>query len=141
MMRKPEQLYNTLQTLGIEIPSEEDEEAESNLELEEPDFGSDNAIRARIANEIIVDDDPVHTYLREIGRVQLLTSEQEVWLSTQLSASDVLAELTNEAVGSGVPFPRATAHVRNYEQLLLAWDEALIESQEINVDLPDLSSA
>ncbi|MCA9979547.1 MAG: hypothetical protein KDD89_01890, partial [Anaerolineales bacterium] len=134
-----EKLYNTLQAMGIDIPSEDDEDEELDLDAEEPDFGSDNAIRARIANEIIIDDDPVHTYLREIGRVQLLTSEQEVWLSTQLAASEALAQLTNLAVENGEPQPRVAAHIRNYEKLLKAWDEASTESQEIQVDLPDLS--
>jgi RNA polymerase primary sigma factor len=140
-----EQLYTTLQNIGIDLPNasvEHDDLAldlDFDLDLEEPDFGTDTAFRGRITNEIIVDDDPVHTYLREIGRVPLLTSEQEVWLSTQLAASELLAKLTNQAIAEGLPNPRATVHQRNYEGLLAAWQTASQDSQTIKVDLPDLS--
>ena len=36
------------------------------------------------------EDDPVHTYLKEIGQVPLLTAEQEIWLATQMQAARVL---------------------------------------------------
>ncbi len=141
-----EKLYTSLQNIGIDIASPgaradldlADLDLDD-LDLEEPDFGSDNTIRSRITNEVIVDDDPVHTYLREIGRVSLLTSEQEVWLSTQLAASEMLAKLTNQAVADGLSNPRVTAHTLNYQSLLAAWHKAVKESQEINVALPDLS--
>ena len=32
----------------------------------------------------------VHTYLKEIGQVPLLTAEQEIWLATQMQALRVL---------------------------------------------------
>lgn len=135
-----EQLYTTLQTMGIDIPSEDGEEEAFDLDAEEPDFGTDTTIRARIANEVIIDDDPVHTYLREIGRVQLLTSEQEVWLSTQLAASELLAKLTKQAVeDDALTNPRVAVHLQNYENLLAAWDEAIVASQNLKVALPDLS--
>ena len=40
------------------------------------------------------EDDPVHTYLKEIGQVPLLKSKQEIWLSTQLKAATELDRLT-----------------------------------------------
>ena len=39
------------------------------------------------------EDDPVHTYLKEIGKVPLLAPKQEIWLSTQLAAAGVLEEI------------------------------------------------
>src|SRR5512145_2869325 len=38
-------------------------------------------------------DDPVRMYLKEIGQVRLLETQQEVWLAIQMSASGYLARL------------------------------------------------
>jgi RNA polymerase primary sigma factor len=52
------------------------------------------------------EDDPVHTYLKEIGQVPLLTAEQEIWLATQMQALRVLERL-NQDVGLSRPNGRA----------------------------------
>src|SRR5512135_2734345 len=38
-------------------------------------------------------DDPVRMYLKEIGQVRLLDTQQEVWLAIQMSASRYLEQL------------------------------------------------
>ncbi len=43
-----------------------------------------------------IEDDPVRMYLKEIGRVELLESEQEFWLATQISAATLHDELSGE---------------------------------------------
>ena len=70
-----------------------------------------------VSGIVIIDDDPVHTYLREIGRVPLLTAEQEVWLSTQLAAAAVLENLTNISMETGSHAPRHDALINNFESL------------------------
>lgn len=138
-----EQLYSKLQSLGITIPSgmgEEQEEDDFDLN---DDFFDDTreevASRRRKANEMIVDDDPVHTYLREIGRVSLLTTEQEVWLSTQLAAAAILETLTNEAIAQEVDEPRYHVQQENYANSLTYWQKATQASRAIDVDLPNLA--
>ncbi|MCB0032446.1 MAG: RNA polymerase sigma factor RpoD [Anaerolineales bacterium] len=139
-----EQLYSNLQELGIDIPNDMDDAEDDDLsEFDDDDDSISSIIQSKTLSkaraEVIVDDDPVHTYLREIGRVDLLTTEQEVWLSTQLAAAAVLEVLTREAVESGTRTPRFQAQASNFEDLEENWDDALVASQEIDVDLPDLS--
>lgn len=153
-----EQLYAELQNLGIDLPTEieevleeaEDEEAEEaedefeeidEDELDELDEVEEGVItrRGRSAGDMVVDDDPVHTYLREIGRVQLLTSEQEVWLASQLAAAEYLEKLTAAALQANVPAPRVKALLDNHQNLLTSWQGSVTASKGIQVELPDLS--
>ncbi len=86
-----------------------------------------------------VEDDPVHTYLREIGQVPLLAAEQEIWLSTQLSAVNTLERLKAESgqVGDDEQAQEARrmhAMLKNYSTLLQSWQNVLQASQELQVE-------
>lgn len=76
----PEQIdkiYETLEALNIEIMGEIEEEEETEVDLSVP--------------EGIAIDDPVRMYLKEIGKVPLLNSEQEVALAKRIEAGDEYA--------------------------------------------------
>jgi RNA polymerase primary sigma factor len=141
-----ELLYERLQKLNIRIVSENgetlDDPGEStglmaivddDLEIDDDDddFGG-----------IIVEDDPVHTYLKEIGQVPLLTAEQEIWLATQMSAALVLDRLTRDAAADlGADDQdqlRARTMATNYANFLENWTCAKEASGVIGVDPPEL---
>jgi RNA polymerase primary sigma factor len=135
-----DKLYEQLQRLGIRVVGQADvgdeEESDSGalLETEEDGDESDSDYYAVEAG-----DDPVHTYLKEIGQVPLLTAEQEIWLSTQLAAASILESLTAEVMAESkenVPFRTIIA---DYHTLLDSWQKANMYSQAIRVELPDLS--
>ncbi len=138
-----EALYSDLQDMGINIQGDEDEIEDPTRSL----IGSSKAYEDDQALDyLIYDDDPVHTYLREIGRVPLLTAEQEVWLSSQLAAAAVLENITTE-VGKAArqdglfadydPYSRVMLY--NYQILLEAWQKIEETSLELGVELPDLT--
>ncbi|MBP7997933.1 MAG: RNA polymerase sigma factor RpoD [Chloroflexi bacterium] len=136
-------LYERLEKLKIRYETEEDEllEDEEELELDlEADWDSDESDLpvGRGYYDADSENDPVQTYLREIGRVPLLTAEQEVWLSTQLSAVAILGERRVEAemLGGEADLPHRTMMV-NFEHLRHHWEQIQEFAQAIHLDPPE----
>ena len=91
-----DQLYDSLEALNIDISAEED------LLPELPEEGPAAEEIAGMEEEELVDpntlvnsfsiDDPVRMYLKEIGKVSLLSPEEEVTLAQAMSAGNEAAE-------------------------------------------------
>ena len=140
-----ELLYHRLQKLNIRIVSETGEmlddpsETTGLLESIAEDFQEQDA--GDDLRSYIVEDDPVHTYLKEIGRVPLLTSGQEIWLATQMAAAKVLDRLTKDAIieigNEDHDLVREKAMVANYATLSDNWACAHEAGNILGVEPPD----
>ncbi len=87
---KLEKLYDTLESQGIEIVEELDDLKIDDLDIESSDEKSESSVAS--AEPGITNDDPVKVYLKEIGRVPLLTTDEEIELAIRIKDGDVAAK-------------------------------------------------
>ena len=105
-----EQLYTALEARGVHLTEEEEETPP----LDEGQIGR---LEHELSAEGVALEDPVKTYLKEIGQVPLLTAEQEAQLARTAQAGDeearrklseanlrLVVSVAKRYVGRGLPF-------------------------------------
>jgi len=87
----PEQmdkLYDSLENMNIEIVEDFEPDLDLDLTL---DMNTSLDLEASLSTDGISIDDPVKVYLKEIGRVPLLSTEEEIELATRMAQGDAFA--------------------------------------------------
>jgi RNA polymerase primary sigma factor len=85
-------------------------------------------------------DDPVRLYLKEIGRVELLSSDQELWLAVRMAALhrlDGLRQGRGKKSGQG---SLLEGHLDLFDDLRTSWKRLLEDAKRMKESDPELSS-
>ena len=121
----------------IEEPAEEELE-EIEEEIEEEGLASEPI--GLVSPEL--SDDPVRMYLKEIGQVQLLTSNQEVWLSARLSAARRLQDIRDERTANDARKNDTVSATiaAAFAEIESDWGQVIKLANQFKIEPPELSA-
>ena len=132
-----DKIYDSLEALGIEVGSEDflvdlsddiEPPMEEIVEIEEEELVDPNTL----VDSFNIDD-PVRMYLKEIGKVPLLTADQEVELATVMSAGREAEARVAQAEADGETIPEA--EMAELKKQIKAGEKAKQQLAEANLRL------
>ncbi|MFL7892131.1 MAG: sigma-70 family RNA polymerase sigma factor [Anaerolineales bacterium] len=136
-----DQVKEVLTESGLDTEVEPDEDAILREEKDSVDLTEEKPTDLLEDPKMVIElsDDPVRLYLKEIGGIDLLISDQEFWLATQMDASRRIESLTRQhpLIHPDDSLPQGI-YKALYDELLTSWLRVEEDTQRLSFDLPDL---
>ena len=127
-----DKLYETLERNNVEIVEEPDAEAEAFTLTED----SVDMFESALSAEGVSIDDPVKVYLKEIGRVPLLTPDEEIQLALDILDGAKAEEAKKSGFPAGEPLSEAQeAELKELEKAIRRGERAKQRLSEANLRL------
>ena len=132
-----DKVYDVLENLGVDtagddfVPELDDDIIPSTDDLEE--IPEEEIVDPNTLVDSFAIDDPVRMYLKEIGKVDLLTPEQEVDLAQRMGAGAAAKEQLEEFTKSGEEIPEEM--LKELKKTIKSGDRAKQELAEANLRL------
>ena len=129
----------------VESNLDDELELEENMPIEaEPDISQPGAdlledVLNKKRPELVVElsEDPVRLYLREIGQIKLLNSDDEFRIATLIEAMRLVGTLRRHPVRKGV-LPAMGIYHSLLTELLTSWRRFGQDAKRYRIELPDL---
>ena len=131
-----EKIYDSLESLSIEIGSEEDILPEIPDDIDPPldeivDIEEEELVDPNTLVDSFAIDDPVRMYLKEIGKVPLLSPEEEIDLAQKMSSGNLAQEQLDSAEEGSL----STEETAQLKALLKEGEKAKQKLAEANLRL------
>ena len=117
---------------AIEVDPDLEEEAEG-------EDGSAEKSLKKFTAALELSDDPVRLYLKEIGRVELLDTDQELWLAARMDAVNHLERLEKGRGSRGrADEPLVSVYLTLFDDMRTAWKRVKEDAKRLDQPQPDL---
>jgi RNA polymerase primary sigma factor len=119
---------------GEAIEVEPDLEEEAEVE----DASAEKSLK-KLTAALELSDDPVRLYLKEIGRVELLDTDQELWLAARMDAVNHLGRLEKGRGSRGrAEEPLVSVYMTLFDDMRTAWKRVKEDAKRLDQPQPDL---
>jgi RNA polymerase primary sigma factor len=136
-----DEVDDLLAEAGFDEEGEPDEDALSREEQDLAELAKEEPLELLDNPALLMElsEDPVRLYLKEIGGIELLDSNREFWLSTQIEAARRIDSLARQhpLVRKGETLPHNVFRAL-YEELQTAWKRVVEDTTRLGFDLPEL---
>jgi RNA polymerase primary sigma factor len=125
----------------VDVVDGEAIEVDPDLEEEGPDSDDSSAEKSlkKLTAALEISDDPVRLYLKEIGRVELLDTDQELWLAARMDALNHLERLQKGRGSRGrSDEPLVSVYMILFDDMRTAWKRVKEDAKRLDQPDPDL---
>ena len=124
----------------VDVVQGETIEVEPDFDAKEKEESTKSIGLEEVSASVEMSDDPVRLYLKEIGRVDLLSPDQEMWLAVRMDAIRRRDQLkTGRAERRRMSATLQAVYLEQYDDMRTAWKRVCEDADRLGQAEPDLA--